>query len=139
MIRPTADLVRSYALSIGYDLDGEAFCDFYEMKGWKVGKNSMVDWKAAVRTWKRAANPDKREQERRNVERRAHDLPKYVEHVPKDEDLLTPEDFVKMKEAIREAKRANGGVVPEEGRDGNALANHQLPRAVELRIQGEGD
>lgn len=139
MIRPLPEIVRAYALSIGYDLDGERFCDFYEMKGWKVGRNYMVDWKAAVRTWKRMASDDKREQERRGSERRAPMLKKYVEVIPKDEDLLTPDDFKRMKEAIREAKRANGAVVPEERRDGNALGDHQLPRAVELRIQGESD
>ena len=25
--------------------------DFYETKNWYVGKNKMVNWKAAVRTW----------------------------------------------------------------------------------------
>lgn len=38
----------------------EKFIDFYEMKGWMVGKNKMKDWKAAVRNWlkgnKNAAN-----------------------------------------------------------------------------------
>ena len=32
---------------------GEAFFDFYESKGWMVGKNKMKDWKAAVRNWER--------------------------------------------------------------------------------------
>jgi hypothetical protein len=27
------------------------FYDHYESNGWKVGKNSMKDWKAAVRNW----------------------------------------------------------------------------------------
>lgn len=30
---------------------GPQFIDFYESNGWKVGKNPMKDWKAAVRTW----------------------------------------------------------------------------------------
>jgi len=29
----------------------EKFCDFYESNGWKVGKNKMKCWKAAVRNW----------------------------------------------------------------------------------------
>jgi len=29
------------------------FIDHYESNGWKVGKASMKDWKASVRTWQR--------------------------------------------------------------------------------------
>jgi len=25
--------------------------DFYESNGWRIGKNSMKDWKATVRNW----------------------------------------------------------------------------------------
>ncbi len=32
------------------------FLDFYESNGWKVGKNPMKDWKAAVRTWNSKEN-----------------------------------------------------------------------------------
>jgi hypothetical protein len=49
---PTPDEVTAYAESIGFKLNGEQFCDFYESKGWKIGKSPMVSWKAAVRTWK---------------------------------------------------------------------------------------
>jgi hypothetical protein len=38
-------------------VDAQGFIDFYAAKGWKVGNQSMVDWKAAVRTWERNANP----------------------------------------------------------------------------------
>ncbi|MEM7784958.1 MAG: hypothetical protein AAF623_16535 [Planctomycetota bacterium] len=31
--------------------DAQAFHDHYEANGWKVGRNSMKDWKAAVRNW----------------------------------------------------------------------------------------
>ena len=52
-VRPTPQEVEEYALTIDYVIDGEAYCDFYASKGWKIGKSPMVDWKAAVRTWKR--------------------------------------------------------------------------------------
>jgi len=29
------------------------FLDYYQANGWKVGKNSMKDWQAAARNWKR--------------------------------------------------------------------------------------
>lgn len=50
---PLPHEVSAYSLAIGYPLDGEAWCDTYAAKGWKVGKNGMKDWKAAVRNWKR--------------------------------------------------------------------------------------
>lgn len=33
--------------------EAQKFIDFYESKGWYVGKNKMKDWKAAVRNWLR--------------------------------------------------------------------------------------
>jgi len=34
-----------------HNKEAEKFYDFYESKGWMVGKNKMKDWKAAVRNW----------------------------------------------------------------------------------------
>ena len=50
---PSADDVRAYAAEKGYTIDPEAFVDYYTANGWKVGKNPMKDWRAAVRTWVR--------------------------------------------------------------------------------------
>lgn len=51
--RPSAEEVSVYARSIDFALVGQDFIDFYDSKGWMIGKNPMKDWKAAVRTWKR--------------------------------------------------------------------------------------
>lgn len=50
--KPTPSEVVSYARKIGFILDGNQFCDYYESKGWMVGKSPMKVWQAAVRTWK---------------------------------------------------------------------------------------
>ena len=52
---PTPQEVTDYAKGIGFVLDGEAFCDHYEVRGWKPKgyRVQMSDWRAAVRTWKR--------------------------------------------------------------------------------------
>lgn len=50
-IRPTVDEVRAFCQEKGYDIDPERFVDFYESKGWLVGKTPMKDWKAAARGW----------------------------------------------------------------------------------------
>ena len=34
-------------------MDAVRFVDYYTANGWKVGKNPMKDWRAAVRTWER--------------------------------------------------------------------------------------
>ena len=51
--KPTPKQVVEYGQSRGFPIDGEEFCDFYESKGWVVGKSPMKDWQAAVRTWER--------------------------------------------------------------------------------------
>lgn len=56
-MRPTEVEVAEYAMSIRFSRlanHPEEFVDFYESKGWMVGKNKMKDWKAAVRTWARS-------------------------------------------------------------------------------------
>lgn len=52
-IKPTLEEVEEYCRSRNNGVDAQNFLDFYEMKGWMVGKNHMKDWKAAVRTWER--------------------------------------------------------------------------------------
>lgn len=52
-VKPKLDEVVSYCKERNNNVDAEAFIDFYESNGWKVGRNSMKDWKAAVRTWER--------------------------------------------------------------------------------------
>ena len=62
---PTVDEVAAYVLEKGYPVDPDRFVDFYTTKGWMVGKNKMVDWKAAVRTWakdRKEQNPPNRSQ-----------------------------------------------------------------------------
>jgi len=52
-VRPSPREVTEYAKSKNIDLDGNIFCDHYESNGWKVGRNPMKSWKAAVTgTWK---------------------------------------------------------------------------------------
>jgi uncharacterized protein YdaU (DUF1376 family) len=50
---PTLDQAFDYFKERGLADNKEAqkFIDFYEMKGWMVGKNKMKDWKAAIRNW----------------------------------------------------------------------------------------
>ncbi len=53
-IPPTVEEVKKYAESINKNLDAQRFCDYYEQRGWTVGKgegHKMKSWQAAVRMW----------------------------------------------------------------------------------------
>lgn len=48
---PTLSEVEDYIFENGYWVNASNFINYYESKGWMIGKNKMKDWKAAVRTW----------------------------------------------------------------------------------------
>ena len=51
--KPTIEEIRQYCLEKSLDVDAEHFYNFYESKGWVVGKSPMKNWRAAVCTWSR--------------------------------------------------------------------------------------
>jgi hypothetical protein len=51
--RPTLEQVRAYCNERNNGVDPQKWLDHYTANGWKVGRNPMKDWKAAVRTWER--------------------------------------------------------------------------------------
>ena len=51
---PTVEEVKAYCLERKNKVDAVRFVDYYTANGWKVGKNPMKDWRAAVRTWERS-------------------------------------------------------------------------------------
>ena len=57
-IPPTLDDIKNYVAERGLSCDAEKFFDFYQSKGWMVGKNKMKDWRAAVRNWARTEKQD---------------------------------------------------------------------------------
>lgn len=52
--KPSISDIKQYCIERNNNIDASQFYDYYESNGWKVGKNSMKDWKAAVRTWERS-------------------------------------------------------------------------------------
>ena len=52
-VKPGVEEVRAYCLERRNRVDAQKFVDYYESNGWRVGRNPMKDWKAAVRTWER--------------------------------------------------------------------------------------
>jgi uncharacterized protein YdaU (DUF1376 family) len=51
--RPSVSDVAAYVETREIKINPQSFVDYYSANGWKVGRNSMKDWKAAVRTWEK--------------------------------------------------------------------------------------
>ena len=51
--KPTLSEIKEYCIERGNKVDAQHFFDYYESNGWRVGKNSMKNWQAAVRTWEK--------------------------------------------------------------------------------------
>ena len=52
-IEPTYNEILEYCSERKNGVDVNKFLNFYSAKGWMVGKNKMIDWKACVRTWEK--------------------------------------------------------------------------------------
>ena len=52
-IKPTIEEIAEYCKERRNNIDPEKFYDYYESNGWKIGKNHMKDFKAAIRTWEK--------------------------------------------------------------------------------------
>nr|DAN29652.1 MAG TPA: DnaD like replication protein [Caudoviricetes sp.] len=52
--KPTLSEIKAYCIERGNKVDAQHFFDYYESNGWRVGKNSMKNWQAAIRTWERS-------------------------------------------------------------------------------------
>lgn len=50
-VKPTFEECMAYAQEKGYNWDVERFFNFYESNGWRVGRNPMKNWKAAMSNW----------------------------------------------------------------------------------------
>lgn len=51
--KPTVEEIKAYCFERNNGINAQYFYDFYESKGWCIGKNKMKDWRACVRTWEK--------------------------------------------------------------------------------------
>jgi|SRR5947209_7198140 len=56
--KPSFDELKAYCQERQNGVDSQEFLDHYEANGWKVGRNPMKDWRAAVRTWEQRRQRD---------------------------------------------------------------------------------
>jgi hypothetical protein len=77
IIPPPLELLKKYIQENGLCVDADKWFDFYDSKGWMIGKNKMKNWKAAVRTWDK--NPDgsffKKDQIKSKLEQNLSQIP----------------------------------------------------------------
>jgi len=50
---PTISEIKEYCKERKNNVDAEKFFDYYESKGWLVGKTKMKNWQAAIRNWEK--------------------------------------------------------------------------------------
>lgn len=53
---PSLSEIKEYCLERKNKIDPESFIDFYNSKGWMIGKNKMKCWKSSIRTWEKKEN-----------------------------------------------------------------------------------
>lgn len=77
-VPPTVEEVAAYCLERKNKVDAAYFVDHYTSNGWKVGKQNMKDWKAAVRTWeKNGYNQPSKKQDAVDLNDYSFDLEEY--------------------------------------------------------------
>lgn len=54
-VPPSVEEVEAYCRERKNGISPQRFIDYYETRGWMLGKTKMKDWKAAVRTWERGS------------------------------------------------------------------------------------
>lgn len=54
--KPSTEEIKEYCNERNNGINAERFFDYYEARGWMIGKNKMKNWKAAVRTWEKNQN-----------------------------------------------------------------------------------
>jgi len=62
-IPPQQKEVFDYCQERKNGIDSNKFINYYQAKGWMIGKNKMKDWKAAVRTWENTQSNNNQDQE----------------------------------------------------------------------------
>lgn len=91
-IKPTIDEIKKYCLERNNNVDVNRFYDFYESKGWKVGNQSMKDWKACIRTW-----------EQRTKDNRTPSKPVWFDEIQESQEI-SKEEKKELDEMLKEFK-----------------------------------
>lgn len=50
-VKPTVEEIAAYCKEKNYNVNAQQFFNYYESNGWKIGRNAMKSWQAAVQNW----------------------------------------------------------------------------------------
>lgn len=50
-VKPTVEEIAAYCKEKNYNVNAQQFFNYYESNGWKIGRNVMKSWQAAVQNW----------------------------------------------------------------------------------------
>ena len=50
-VKPTVEEIAAYCKEKNYNINVQQFFNYYESNGWKIGRNAMKSWQAAVQNW----------------------------------------------------------------------------------------
>ena len=50
-VKPTVEEIVAYCKEKKYNVNAQQFFNYYESNGWKIGRNAMKSWQAAVQNW----------------------------------------------------------------------------------------
>ena len=50
-VKPTVEEIAAFCKEKNYGVNAQTFFNYYEANGWKVGRNAMKSWQAAVQNW----------------------------------------------------------------------------------------
>jgi len=72
-LAPSAEEVAQYAKRYHLLLEAGEFVEFYEARGWQVGKTAIKNWRALARLWHRRALAEQKKREARTAAEAAKD------------------------------------------------------------------
>ena len=50
-VKPTVEEIEAFCKEKKYNVNAQQFFNYYESNGWKIGRNAMKSWQAAVQNW----------------------------------------------------------------------------------------
>ena len=50
-VKPTVEEIAAFCKEKNYGVNAQTFFNYYEANGWKIGRNAMKSWQAAVQNW----------------------------------------------------------------------------------------
>ena len=99
-VPPTQEEAKAYAREKGLTMDVERFLAYYSSNGWRVGRNPMRDWRAAMQNWARndVERPPARPEKVLNAQ-------KFDQRDLGDEDLRTSSEDEIYREILKMRER----------------------------------